>query len=604
MKNLKKYLAFFLVAVMVFSLCACTAKNEEPGNTDDKQSSVSTPADSDDGAVDAADTNELSWLRVGEAPLVDGKDITLKIGVMCDDVTTDPENTWMYKFIEECLGINVELEYFYAATRDESVALMMASGDVPDLMIGMGFSTDEIARYGAQGMFLDMAPYINETDAPNLYRVFTEDLPNLPEQLSDSEGHLYTLGFNSKEAMDYSNYRMYYNWDLIEEIGCDIPETLDEFVDMLRAMKQYGEDNGETIVPLGGNYSRYNPTYLILNALGYNITQYANEYTTAVETLIALRDGEVVMPAYDREAFPAYLETMHTLYTEGLMEQDFYTLDKDTVKAHLTNGMYGVFSEVPGIYGGGEFGQQWWGGIPLTSEYNDTAFWPSSASAGIGGFAISADTEYPELCIAFADFFCADGNRVLTSQGPNVNQTDYLCGFEGWFWDEEINSINYQGYIDNPDAYESLTFYRYANYCMWAPYTFGYYFEDKDSTDENGELHIWMIDIPDGTLEEQAGFRKTTDLYDEQYAAAQVYTWGKYTTDELSPKNCFFDEETTARLSELKTLIDDYATQEIAKFITGARDLSEIDDYFAELESLGADEYIGYYADYYAAQNA
>ena len=125
MKNLKKYLAFFLVVVMVFSLCACTAKNEEPGNTDDKQSSVSSPADSDDGAVDAADTNELSWLRVGEAPLVDGKDITLKIGVMCDDVTTDPENTWMYKFIEECLGINVELEYFYAATRDESVALMM-----------------------------------------------------------------------------------------------------------------------------------------------------------------------------------------------------------------------------------------------------------------------------------------------------------------------------------------------------------------------------------------------------------------------------------------------------------------------------------------------
>lgn len=44
--------------------------------------------------------------------------------------------------------------------------------------------------------------------------------------------------------------------------------------------------------------------------------------------------------------------------------------------------------------------------------------------------------------------------------------------------------------------------------------------------------------------------------------------------------------------------------QEIAKFVTGARDLSEIDDYFNELQKLGADEYVGYYADYYAAQQA
>ena len=67
MKNLKKYLAFFLVAVMVFSLCACTAKNEEPGNTDDKQSSVSTPADKDDNdntvIISTADVSRTEPLK-------------------------------------------------------------------------------------------------------------------------------------------------------------------------------------------------------------------------------------------------------------------------------------------------------------------------------------------------------------------------------------------------------------------------------------------------------------------------------------------------------------------------------------------------------------
>lgn len=601
MKNLKKHLAFLLAAVMLFSLCACTTKTEAPADSDTQK--TDTPAtDSNVQTSDQAEA-ELSWLHVGEAPLVDGKDVTLRIAVMCDDVVTDPEATWMYKFIEECLGINVELEYFYAATRDESVSLMMASGDIPDLMIGMGFSADEISRYGAQELFLDMAPYINEKNAPNIYRAFTDVMPNLPAQLSDSEGHLYTLGYNEISLMRYATYRMYYNWDLIEDIGCDIPETLDEFVDMLREMKQYGADNGQEIIPLGGNYARYNPTYLILNALGYNISQVANEYSGGEETLIALRDGEVVMPAYDREAFPAYLETMHTLYTEGLMEQDFYTLDKDTTKAHLTSGMYGVFSEVPGIYGGGEFGQAWWGGIPLTSEYNDTPFWPSQDSASVGGFAISADTEYPELCVAFADFFFADGNHELPLSGPSCDRSEYLCGFEGYHMGEDSQKT-WDDYEANADDYESVTFYRYEKYCLWAPYTFGYYVEEVDAVNADGSSAAWIIDIPDGTMAEQAEYRKTTDNYNEQFAAAQVYTWGRYETSEISPKNYFFDADTTSRLSELKTLIDDYATQEIAKFVTGARDLSEIDDYFAELESLGADEYVQYYADYYAAQNS
>ena len=63
----------------------------------------------------------------------------------------------------------------------------------------------------------------------------------------------------------------------------------------------------------------------------------------------------------------------------------------------------------------------------------------------------------------------------------------------------------------------------------------------------------------------------------------------------------YFDEDTTERITELKTLIDEYANNEIAMFITGARPLSEVDDYFHELEELGAAEYVQIYADYFAA---
>ena len=47
--------------------------------------------------------------------------------------------------------------------------------------------------------------------------------------------------------------------------------------------------------------------------------------------------------------------------------------------------------------------------------------------------------------------------------------------------------------------------------------------------------------------------------------------------------------------------MDEYAKQEMAKFVTGKRALTEaeLENYFSTLESLGAKEYVQAYADYY-----
>lgn len=221
----------------------------------------------------------------------------------------------------------------------------------------------------------------------------------------------------------------------------------------------------------GGNYARYNATYLIMNALGYNLSMnYGNQ--KAHETDIMLRDGKVVLPCYDREVFTAYLETMHTIYSEGLMEKDYYTLDKDTTKAHLTSGMYGVFSEVPGLYGGVEFGSQWFGGTPLTSEYNETPFWPNYTGQTIGQFVISADTEYPELCVALADYFYGDA-RTLVAYGPSVNQSDiFLDKTTGWYYDAEQATRLTAEYEANADKYNAPNYYFYEKIHLWYPDTF------------------------------------------------------------------------------------------------------------------------------------
>lgn len=592
--NAKKIAALLLALIMVFSLFAC-AKNAEPKESAEEEAKTEETA-----ATPAEEASAIpAYLHPDQAPLVD-EPITLRMAVFCHDATTDPEKTYNFRFIEEILGINIELEYFYGSTRDESVALMMADGDLPDVMIGLGFTSSEIANYGeSQGLFLDIAPYINAENAPNLTSFYAE-YPQYLDELTTSTGHVYSLGYVSVPENGVDSYRMYYNYDLLEKMGyTTIPETLDEFVQMLRDMKAYGEENGINIVPMGGNYARYNFLYFFLNALGYNHSGDYSNYNTR-ETDIMLRDGKIVLPCYDSEVFTTYLETLHTLYEEGLMEQEFYTLDKDTTKAHLTSGMYGVFCEVPGLYGGDEFGSEWYGGYPLTSEFNDTPFWPNYTGQKIGEYTISAETEYPELCVALADYYYGD-NRKLAQFGPSVNDTDILLGTCGWYYNKDTNDMSWADYEANAEKYEAVNYYRYENITLWCNESFGLLFQSDITTDENGNSYATQYTTDATDIMEIAKLRKEYATFNDQFKSAQVLTWGQYMTDEYSPLIFYFDEATNARVLELQTLIKEYAAQEIAKFVIGERDLSEVDDFYAELANLGADEYVQYYTDYYAA---
>ena len=69
----------------------------------------------------------------------------------------------------------------------------------------------------------------------------------------------------------------------------------------------------------------------------------------------------------------------------------------------------------------------------------------------------------------------------------------------------------------------------------------------------------------------------------------------------MYPSAVYFDTETQTKLNNQLVLISDYSQTESAKFITGARSLDELDDYFDEIERLGALEYVEAYANYYSS---
>jgi putative aldouronate transport system substrate-binding protein len=66
------------------------------------------------------------------------------------------------------------------------------------------------------------------------------------------------------------------------------------------------------------------------------------------------------------------------------------------------------------------------------------------------------------------------------------------------------------------------------------------------------------------------------------------------------PSIVWMSEEDSLAIMDLKVVIRNYVTQQVAKFITGARPLDEFDNYLQELDKLGFQEYQQYYVDAYA----
>ena len=582
----KKGAAGILSAAMIFSMTACGSKEEG-----------STP---DNSAKTGQEAENLDWLdRSGNLPIVkEGVDKTLTIAVKMNVDSGNPEDMWMYKFIEEKMNINLDVIKYTDENMNEYLSLTFADGDLPDIIIGGGISSRggltpaDLVTYGAvEGQLLDLAPYINETYMPNLAGVYAEH-PEYKSAVTDADGHVWSLGYINDPKDRGQIQRGFINYDWLEEANLEVPETLDDFINMLRTFKQRGDD----IIPMGGSYESNNPSLMILNAFGYNTPD-------AKGLTIGLRDGKVVLPVADKEAYGAYLEAMNTIYAEGLIDPNFYTTDSTTSNAILSSGKVGFMAQAPFVFMS-DF-SSWWGAKPLTSEYNDTQMWPeSNTSVNAGNFVVSADCEEVELALAFADWFFepTGQNYEMSGNGPSSAQTDYLLGEKGFEIDPETKVATWVDITENPNLYQSSTDYMYKKINLWSYKILG--MGNTRSTIVKERMAGWAEeDLDDGYpditgMEDASELRTTLTDGEMNFRVALEDTLVPYVVDGY-PSIVYLDQDTALRAANLLTVIKEYAEQESAKFVTGARPLSELDAYFAEIERLGATEYVQIYQDYY-----
>lgn len=585
-KHWKRLLALLLVGVMVFAMAACSAKTEADASSESKKTGESK---TDAAQTAASGEKDLSWLNSSQTlPLVkEGTEKKLSLYIKMGADSPDPEDTWMFRFIENAMNIDIEVTKFTDANRNEIIPLAFAGGDLPDLIIGGGFTAEELVNYGVvEGQLLDLAPYMNETYMPNLTGIYAEH-PEYKSAIQDSNGHVWSVGYISDPADCQNVSRAFLNYEWMEECGMELPTTLDEFLELLRTFKKANPD----CYPLGGSWSSNNPSVFILNALGYLTSDPSG-------MSITFRNGEVVLPVADREAYGAYLEFMNTCYNEGLIHPDFFTMDESTTNAVTAEGLNGFIPQAPFLYN--DDYREFWGPIPLTSEYNSTSQWPVNIGAlSCGGAVVSAECEEPELAATFLDWFYTFHNMHISMIGPNVDlDSEYLYGVGGWKFGEDLTEVHQdmEGYLSNGEYVAHVI-------QLWSYGTIG-----RDIYDfTEGEIHPlegWMPDDYAASLDDPSEIRLDESISvdgQHHYMMAQKYSLCYNLTSDVFPAQVYFDADIVPQVNNLKVILSDYAESETAKFITGARSLNELESYFNEIERLGATEYVQYYRDYYEA---
>lgn len=536
------------------------------------------------GTTALAEYNTLQW------PLVDENEkVTISVVTMRNDAqqTLDVNEKWFWQYLEKYSGIDFEITEILNSAKDEKINLLFATGDLPDVLMGLNLSTTQLVTYGmVDQMLLDFSPYITEDIMPNL-TAWMKAYPISRSYVTTPDGAIYSLPCYSVVEYTVGNGApLAINREAVEAIGKQLPKTLDELTEVLYALKETNPNS----TPLGGGSNASDPRTYILNALGYLCNAGNGDGYR-----IAILNGEAVIPAYT-EGFKEYLKILNQYYTDNILCEDFFTIDTTSLNALMQEGKVFVYAGYPytALPEYEDF-NKWSAGYPLTSASNETAQWLAPNPYLVGGVAVSKEAENPELICRFLDFFFSDMGMMSMWEGPMNGSEEAMDLTGGWHFNE--GAIN-RSFVDVENGlYSSGTAYVY-NVSGGMPLSFGNRSHSLGREDEglyvvgNVLASMWGLEVSNESVWDMqsgdANFRSTYQTNLEPYEV------------EGFPAITYFTEEETLAMNDLQAVLEPYIEAEVAKFIVGNRSLDEFDAFENELKSMGIEKYLGYYQTAYA----
>lgn len=241
----------------------------------------------------------------------------------------------LYNFYKDLIGVGLVMPYVEwngGTTYQEQLNLRIAAGEMPDVFIPVNGMETELMESGA---LLDLTDLLQEY-APNLWNAIPEEIWDTMRALDPSgEGRIYCI----PQVINYGRNGGMIRKDWLDNLGLEMPETQEEFVEVLRAFKEQ-DPNGNGIadeIPTGG---RAEARWMGQLFGMYGITMWEGYPQWDIY------DGELTYSGVTQNMRDA-LEWLHSLYEEGLLDPETLLNDKAAWDGKINSDKVGVWEHIP-----------------------------------------------------------------------------------------------------------------------------------------------------------------------------------------------------------------------------------------------------------------
>ena len=551
-KKIKAFMAAALAVCMVASMTGC-GKSKVALN---------------DGEFQEVDKAEL------EFPLKEKTEISGMTSYPAN-TESDPNKRTIFKRLQEKTNVEVKWNAIQSDQWSDKISLAMANPkELSDFVFSAGFSDSDLLKYADQGIIIALEDYI-DAYMPNLKAVF-DKYPEYRTMCTDTEGHIWALPWieqlgSGKTAIQTVGNMSFINKKWLDFLNLEVPETVDEFEQVLIAFRDHASELQEEFGIDGSNI----PMSCIVNDGDQDpsilINGFGEGYGDADKTRhIAVTDDKKVICSATQEGYKKGIEWLNKLNDEGLIDPEAFTQEWSTYVSKGKSGRYGVcFSwDVANIDN-----LEDWVPLPvLTADTRNLTPQNGSFTSGFdrGRCVVTAVAKNPALVCAWLD------QMYDPIQSPQNNWGTY-------------------GEDDDFDIFEMSKNAEGGDMLKHAPLGDASPVEVREAESVGGPLAV-LDEYYDKyvTCPDDAQYRLD---WIEDYFTPDMHT-------EYVYPNVFMNREDTEELSNLQADIQKTINAKKSDWIMNGFTDADWDEYLKSLDSYGLEDYLKIYQKYLDAYYA
>lgn len=239
------------------------------------------------------------------------------------------------QYVMEQTGIEIEFIHPTVGSEDEEFSILIASGEYPDIIEHKWTAYPGGPQAAINdGVIIDLDD-VMANNAPNFSKLMAEH-PDVDKRVKTVNGSYYCFPFlRGLESPNITQFSagMILRKDVLDELGLEMPETIDEWETVLRAFKEAGFE---------APFVTRNEWMKDVWSPGFD--NWGDFY---------VEDGTVKNGLIEASR-KDFISKMHDWYEEGLIDRDWLVADKASNQTYFTTGksaaVYAPFGQGLGQY--------------------------------------------------------------------------------------------------------------------------------------------------------------------------------------------------------------------------------------------------------------